>query len=70
MTKALDQVVWERAIEIMNAGWTQNAMARDARGEVAPIQSKEAVAFCAYGALIRAAHEIGWAPYPIYGMRR
>jgi hypothetical protein len=59
MSKSLESVLIERAIALIESGWTQNAMARDMQGRIVCPRSKRAVSFCGYGALMRAAWEVG-----------
>ena len=58
MSKTLNSVLIERAIELIESGWTQNATSRDEYGRKVCPSSKHAVSFCGYGALMRAAWEV------------
>lgn len=58
MSKSIESTVLERAMKIMEAGWTQDNYAEDERGEYVPYWSKKAVAFCAVGAIYRATMEV------------
>jgi hypothetical protein len=58
MGKTLDRLVFERAIELVRAGWTHGASARNIKGNRVEVDSKHAVRFSGYGALERAASEL------------
>jgi len=51
--------VVQRAIALLDQGWTYGALARDALGHEVPVLSKRAVRFCGLGALERAHHDLG-----------
>src|SRR4051795_3059614 len=58
MSKPLDQIIMRRAIELVEAGWTQYTYARDMKGAFVNCHSPEAVSFCAVGAVMRAMDEV------------
>ena len=45
MSESLDRTIMERAIRLVEAGWTQNAWARTAKDEAVDWEAKEAVSF-------------------------
>jgi hypothetical protein len=47
--------VLDRAAELVERGWTQHVYARDKNGEPVKYLQREAVCFCAQGAIFRAA---------------
>jgi hypothetical protein len=53
MSESLDRTIMERAIRLVEAGWTQNAWARTAKDEAVDWEAKEAVSFCAVGDVVR-----------------
>ena len=58
MTIPSHAAVLSRAADILEQGWTQDALARDAQGnEVNPL-STEATCWCAIGAIIKARTEL------------
>ncbi len=61
----IDPAVFERAAELIEAGWTQRAMARSADGPPVAYNSDRACCFCMQGAVYRASPGvIGWQnPY-------
>ena len=62
MSKTLDRTILERAIKLVEAGWTQYAYARDANGKAVDWRSGAATSFCAVGAILRAMHDLVGAP--------
>ena len=58
MSESLDRTIMERAIRLVEAGWTQNAWARTAKDEAVDWEAKEAVSFCAVGAIMRATRDV------------
>ena len=58
MSKTLDRTILERAIKLVEAGWTQYAYARDANGKAVDWRSGAATSFCAVGAILRAMHDL------------
>jgi ketosteroid isomerase-like protein len=58
MSKSLNHMILERAIELVEAGWAQGVWAHDARGMPCDWQSDDAVAFCVVGAILRAHQEL------------
>jgi YD repeat-containing protein len=40
MSKSLDSVLIERAIALVESGWTQNAMARDKQGRIVCVRDQ------------------------------
>lgn len=58
MSKPLDHIILQRAIELVEAGWTQHTVARTAKGTFVDWRSSQAVAFCAVGAILRAMDEV------------
>jgi hypothetical protein len=51
-------MVMERAIKLVEAGWTQHTYARNKEGTCVNWRSEVANSFCAMGAILRAAHEV------------
>ena len=49
--------VLDSAADLVDKGWCQNSIARDAEGKPVNELSEDAVAFCADGAIVRAAWE-------------
>lgn len=47
----------DRAIELIDIGWTQGANARNANGQSTPADHPHACEFCIMGAFIRASYE-------------
>lgn len=58
MSKSIEEVVIERALEILEKGWCREAYAEDVDGWPVSPYSKQAVAFCAEGAIKRATQEM------------
>ena len=58
MSKTIERQVLERALKIMESGWTQGHYAQNERGDPAAYWSKKAVSFCAVGAIYRATMEV------------
>lgn len=58
MSKPLDQIIMQRAIDLVEAGWCQYTYARTSQGKFVDWRSSEAVAFCAVGAILRAMDEV------------
>jgi hypothetical protein len=65
MSKSLNRMVMERAIELVESGWTKGLWAQDRNGKPRDWDSGEAVAFCAVGAIMRATHELLGMPRPL-----
>ena len=53
------QEILAEAIRLVDGGWTTKAFARNANGKKVSMFSASATCFCAYGALIRAANNLG-----------
>lgn len=63
MTPSLSRLQQARALITKPEAWTQNMLARDSRGLRVPVDSPEAVCFCARGAIKRVGGtqvEVGW----------
>ncbi len=58
MSKNINSALIERAISLTELGWTQNAFARDRQGRPVSPRSWNAVSYCGYGALMRAAWDM------------
>ncbi|KAB2938018.1 MAG: hypothetical protein K8F92_15660 [Hyphomicrobium sp.] len=58
MSKSIERMVIERAIELLKQGWTDGPLAIDAKGRAVSPWSEKAVAWCAWGSLQRAALEV------------
>lgn len=58
MKKNWRALVLDRALELIRKGWTKRVLARDARGRDVDIDSSDAKAFCALGAIERAEFEL------------
>jgi hypothetical protein len=58
MSKSIDRMVMERAIKLVEAGWTQGSWAQDRNGNRVDWDTEEAVSFCAVGAIMRATREL------------
>lgn len=58
MSKNMSAALVERAISLIESGWTQNAFARDRQGRAVSPRSRRAVSYCGYGALMRAAWDM------------
>lgn len=56
---ALNTIVLNRAMELIQKGWTQGTLARDKRGRPVIIIDEKACAFCLIGAIRRAEFEAG-----------
>jgi hypothetical protein len=52
--------VLKRMRELLAAGWTQGAMARNKNGKPANLRASNAVCFCLIGSQCRAEHEFGF----------
>lgn len=63
MSKTLEVI--NRALEILNNGvsWTKESYARGSQGFEVGYSSEAAVSFCSYGAVYRAAKELGVDSY-------
>jgi len=59
MSRSLQTEVVERAIALLEKGWTYGAFARDAHGHEVPVLSERAARFCGLGALDRAHYDFG-----------
>ena len=59
MSRSIQTEVVERAIALLEKGWTYGAFARDAHGREVPVLSRRAARFCGVGALDRAHHDLG-----------
>ena len=57
MSKSLEWTIMERAIKLVEAGWTKLAWARDTHGIPVNWESENAVSFCAVGAILRSTRE-------------
>ncbi len=62
MSKSLNRMVVERAIELVKSGWAKGVWALNQEGEPRDWDSPDAIAFCAVGALMRATHELLGTP--------
>jgi hypothetical protein len=51
---ARENLILERAIELLQSGWCQGAYAEDEYGEVLDAEEEDAVAWCATGSLMKA----------------
>jgi hypothetical protein len=58
MSKTIDRMVMERAIKLVESGWMQGSWAQDRNGARVNWDAKEAVAFCAVGAIMRATRDL------------
>jgi hypothetical protein len=58
-------MVMERAIELVESGWANGVWALNAKGEPCDWESRDAVAFCAVGAIMRATQELLGTPRPL-----
>src|SRR5689334_11516028 len=58
MSQSLNRMVLERAIKLVESGWTQGTWARKKDGQPCDWDSDAAIAFCAVGALLRATREV------------
>jgi hypothetical protein len=58
MSKTINRMAMERAIKLVEAGWTQGSWAQDSNGACVDWDAKEAVSFCAVGAIMRAMREL------------
>jgi hypothetical protein len=59
MSLPLNAMVIDRAVCLVKDGWTSHTLARNAKGEAVSPLFHDAVRFCAQGAMLRAAHELG-----------
>jgi hypothetical protein len=50
--------LYDKAIEIIERGWTKGAAARDCNGESCGVDSPDAVAWCLMGAMVLAETEL------------
>lgn len=57
--EATPKKVLKRAAKVIERGWTQRALAKDDLGQRVLPESENAVCWCAYGAIDRAAVELG-----------
>jgi hypothetical protein len=64
MSKPIDKVIYERAAQFIERGWTQEVYARNASGKNVSPFAKTAVQFCAAGALMRGLHTKSTAARP------
>jgi len=51
--------IFQRAADLVNRGWVQNHEAIDSERNVVRATNKNAVCFCAEGAIRRALHDVG-----------
>jgi len=58
MSKTLDETIMERALALVETGWTQYAYARTRKGRFVDWRSPEAVSFCAVGAILKAMDDV------------
>jgi hypothetical protein len=58
-------MVIERAIELVESGWAKDVWTLDAEGQPCDWESRDAVAFCAVGAIMRATQELLSTPRPL-----
>ena len=58
MSKSIEALVIERALQIMKRGWTNLTWAKDAEGNQVAWYSPRAVSFCAEGAVRLAVREL------------
>lgn len=60
---SIHAAIVRRAIELIEQGWTQFSMARDANGRRVLPPYNDAASFCASGAIARATYEVhGYGP--------
>ena len=55
-----DTAILNRTKTLLQRGWTQNLLARQADGSSIAPQHSNAVKWCAVGGVIRAAHDLGF----------
>ena len=58
MSKSIERMVIERALQIMKKGWCDYSWAKDAKGDRVAWYSPRAMSFCAEGAVRRAVREL------------
>ena len=58
MSKSIERLVLERALTLLQAGFSQRTYARDKKGRKVDWSSGKAVKFCATGAIRRATWEL------------
>lgn len=52
-----EQII-ERTIDLIDAGWTSGAYARNRDGKAVAYHAKDATCFCTVGAVYRAVHDV------------
>ena len=62
MSKGIERIIVERALELLKGGHTRRTGARDGRGRYVVCTSETAIRFCALGAIWRATREVMGTP--------